>query len=292
MTTKKYHSSVLLFVTALALLLALATTFAWFSSRFITKDFTFTTAKLGSSVTVFLGTDFDHDGYLDLKKINGVDAETFDPVPSQLIDGNTVTIIELSDILPSEIYTFKFNVYNSGDVAGDVLAVFSYSDDTSNEAKLFLKTLAVTPVIIHADNTMTIGQKLYFADETVNTAQDPTTDLSVDVVNQITLDKDRLPTGRTDRYSALSGTADYSTVESLTSQTFVFRLEMVPYDELTKKFGEDFMTETQYNQLQLTNNKTYSLLFSVILEAQDFQYDAAQDNTNNNSNNNSSEEQN
>ncbi len=264
MTKKKYHSSVLMIVTALALLLALATTFAWFSSRFVTKDFTFTTAKLGSSVTIFLGNDFDHDGYLDLGEVDGKIEEKYTIIESEMSeDGNTITIIEISDILPSEIYTFKFNVFNSGDVAGDVLAIFSNTDESN---MLFLKTLAVTPVIIHDDNTMTVGEKIYFAD----TATD--SELSVDVV--------RTPS-KEDRYAALSGVSKYSKVDSLHSQTFVFRLEMVPYDELVKNVNgfADIMDKTQYNALQNANDTPYSLVFSVILEAEDFQYDAAQDNT-------------
>jgi hypothetical protein len=75
---KRTRASTTLFVaTALALVLSLATTFSWFSSRFVTEEFTFTTAKLASTVTLYKAQDFDLDGYPDMV-IGADDASSYE----------------------------------------------------------------------------------------------------------------------------------------------------------------------------------------------------------------------
>ena len=58
-----FSNKLLLIVTAFALILSLTTTFAWFSSRFITDPFSFTTAKLASITigSLDLSPAFDPD---------------------------------------------------------------------------------------------------------------------------------------------------------------------------------------------------------------------------------------
>lgn len=276
--TKKIHKpQALLVVTAVALVLALATTFAWFSSRFITRDFTFTTARMGSTVYLYEATDFDLDGYPDLENGKEVFVEE-----EKLQDTNSdklITYLTIYNMRPSQVYTYQIKVTNNGTVKAEVLGEFGAT--TSN--LLFLQTLAITPILINQDNTISKGTRHYLADTSYMSYDDqgsPTEFKGLTFINNeayAPLFKDY-----SDDYADL----DYR--EPNNTKDFYFQIEMVPYDELKKQYPNLALTEAQYNSLQMqavdenSVGEEYEyaeLLFLVALEAAEFQGVTAEETT-------------
>ncbi len=258
MTKRLYKPQALLVVTSIALILALATTFAWFSSRFVTRDFTFTTARMGSTVHLYEATDFDLDGYPNL---DNAGKEIF-VAEEQIEDTNSdkdITYLTIYDWLPSQVYTYKIVVTNNGTVKAEVLGEIAGA--STNLA--FLQTLAVTPILINQDNSITKGTKCYLADTNYMSYNDqgkPEKFNGVTFINNAA-------------YASLVGQNDYADLDYRTSigntKEFYFQIEMVSYDELVERYPNLALSRTEYNNLQ--NTQYTELLFLVALEAEEFQ---------------------
>lgn len=257
MTKRLHKPQALLAVTSIALVLALATTFAWFSSRFVTRDFTFTTARMGSTVHLYEATDFDLDGYPDLKENAEIfiEEEKFQDTNSDKM----ITYLTIYNWLPSQVYTYKIVVTNNGTVSAEVLG--EIAGTSTNLA--FLQTLAVTPILINQDNTISKGTKCYLADTNYMSYDDqglPEQFNGVTFINNAA-------------YAPLVGQNDYADLDYRTSigntKDFYFQIEMVPYDELIEKYPDLKLTYSEYNNLQ--NTQYTELLFLVALEAAEFQ---------------------
>lgn len=264
MKKHKIASTTLLVATALALALSLATTFSWFSSRFVTEDFTFTTAKLASTVTLFKAQDFDLDGYPDM--VIGENAtpsyEIFIPQTDnsteeikEIIDGEKKTVavrkytsLIIDNMHPSEVHTFKITVSNNGTVDSRLIALFSLDSIAAND---FVNTLVATPVLISSlDHTITTGTPFYLK----NMAKPEGSSLYVaEFLKQDTLD-------------SITNDPKFTEVEIGETKDFYFTIRMMTYEELLE-IDPTFNYET-YQAYQGIN---FTMSLSVILEAQDFQ---------------------
>ena len=139
MKKSSFSNKLLLIVTAFALILSLTTTFAWFSSRFITDPFSFTTAKLASTVKLYQANDFNLDGYPDVEIVTSSSTNeqgdtittTSEKVPYRHIFNNEFKVVDgvrinytalvIPSMLPSECYTYKLEVANNGTVKTEMV---------------------------------------------------------------------------------------------------------------------------------------------------------------------------
>lgn len=188
MKKSSFSNKLLLIVTAFALILSLTTTFAWFSSRFITDPFSFTTAKLASTVKLYQANDFNLDGYPDVEIVTSSSTNeqgdtittTSEKVPYRhifnnefkVVDGDRInyTALVIPSMLPSECYSYKLEVANNGTVKTEMVAAFVIAKEnipaTDQDKVLFfnyLYTLAVTPVWINENGTIIEGEQLNFS---------------------------------------------------------------------------------------------------------------------------------
>lgn len=199
MKKSSFSNKLLLIVTAFALILSLTTTFAWFSSRFITDPFSFTTAKLASTVKLYQALDFDLDGYPNVDFVTSTETDeqgtstttTTEKVKyreifnneTKEVDGEDIlyTALVIPSMLPSERYTYKLEVTNNGTVKTEMVAAFVI--DTTNvpstDTELFvnyLYTLAVTPVWLNDNGTIIEGDQLLFSQLITDELSEPTTE--------------------------------------------------------------------------------------------------------------------
>jgi hypothetical protein len=261
---KRTIASTTLFVaTALALVLSLATTFSWFSSRFVTEEFTFTTAKLASTVTLYKAQDFDLDGYPDMVigADNASSYEIFIPQTDnsteqikETIDGQETVVAErkytslvIDNMHPSEVHTFKITVANNGTVDSKLIALFSSDSIATND---FVKTLVATPVMISSlDHTITYGDPFYLKDMT----QQADSSLYIaEFLKQSTL-------------GDITKDSNFTEVKIGETKDFYFTVRMMTYEELT-----EFYPDFDYDVYQAYQGINYTLSLSVILEAEDF----------------------
>lgn len=260
---KSFGSYALLVATAIALILSLATTFSWFSSRFVTRDFTFTTAKMGSAVKLYEAVDFDYDGYPNL--VDAVEQFVEEEQIKADDSDKMITILSINNMLPSQIYTYKINVTNNGTVKSEVLAEFSYVGSNLT----ILQSLAVTPILLGENNTILKGEKCYLADPKYMSYD---ADGNPTAFNGITFINNEAYAPFFQDYQN-----DYADLDFRTSvgnqKDFYFQIEMVPYDEIKAEYPNIALTESDYNNLQgySTGNDNVNLLFLVALEAEEFQ---------------------
>ena len=259
MKKQKIASSALFIATALALVLSLATTFSWFSSRFVTEPFTFTTAKLASTVTLYKAQDFDLDGYPDM--VIGADEassyEIFIPLTDnsveKLDDGTErkYTSLIIDNMCPSEVHTFKVTVSNNGTVDSRVIALFSLESTSGPADDDFVKTLVATPVIISSlDHSVSQGTPFYLKDMSQQTGS------TVYVAEFLSQDK----------LGNITSDADFTEVKIGETKDYYFSVRMMTYEEILA-IDSDFSYET-YQKYQ---GIKYEMSLSVILEAKDFQ---------------------
>lgn len=257
MKKQRIASSALFIATAIALVLSLATTFSWFSSRFVTEPFTFTTAKLASTVTLYKAQDFDLDGYPDM--VFGSTPESSYEIFIPLTDNSVETLDDgterkytsliIDNMCPSEVHTFKVTVSNNGTVDSRVIALFSLESASGQDD--FVNTLVATPVIISSlDHSVSQGTPFYLKDMSQQTG-------STVYVAEF-LSQDKLGNITTD--------TDFTEVKIGETKDYYFSVRMMTYEEILA-IDPDFSYETY----QAYQGIKYEMSLSVILEAKDFQ---------------------
>lgn len=298
MKKSSFSNKLLLIVTAFALILSLTTTFAWFSSRFITDPFSFTTAKLASTVKLYQVLDFDLDGYPDVEfetSTEGSTTTTTEKVKySQEIFNNEIkevdgkeieyTALKIPSMLPSECYTYKLEVANNGTVKTEMVAAFVIAKEnipaTDQDKVLFfnyLYTLAVTPVWINENGTIIEGEQLNFSQMITDSLNGTTNSTTLLTVNEATtkmtattFDSVSLTILNTaifyDLVNNKSGdSGDFKSKDTMIDvgreRNFMFRIEMLPYEEVSA-----LMTNETYQSLK---GKSFEIILSVALEAEE-----------------------
>lgn len=298
MKKQSLSNKILLCVTAFALVLSLTTTFAWFSSRFITDPFSFTTAKLASTVKLFEALDFDLDGYPDVESVTSSTTDdqgnttttTTEKVKYEEIFNNETKKVDDVDVaytalvipymLPSERYSYKLEVANNGTVETEMVAAFVIEKENvpTENTELFvnyLYTLAVTPVWINDNGTIIEGEQLRFSQlitDSLNGTANSQTLLTVSEASTKMKDSSfqtaTLTILDTAIFYALVGDADIEANDFQAKDTmidvghersFMFSIEMLPYQEVSS-----LMNETTYQSLQ---GLSYEIILSVALEA-------------------------
>lgn len=100
--------------------------YAWYTNATSTASFSVKSANVSSSLILYKGIDNNHDGYLEL--IDGVmqyeTNEEWETNPSNSND--TILPLDIQTIFPTQIYTFKINITNRGDV--DAYVSFRIND--------------------------------------------------------------------------------------------------------------------------------------------------------------------
>ncbi|MDL2292276.1 hypothetical protein LJC17_01590 [Acholeplasma sp. OttesenSCG-928-E16] len=114
--------------------------FAWFTfvTTINTNPVYFETARVESRITLYKGNDKNKDGYLDI--VNGTRVFTL-VQQEQDEEGNNKNLkLNFIDMMPTEIFTWKIEIENLGDVDGYTIGYL----DSSLLSELFVKTLSVT----------------------------------------------------------------------------------------------------------------------------------------------------
>lgn len=105
---------------AIMLMITMFTTYAWFINLDTSPSFSIKSAKISAKIQLYEGVDFNHDGFLDLKNNNDGYEECFETKPEWVLDSTNHNVNSLSlnmtSILPNEIYTFKINIINLSDI--------------------------------------------------------------------------------------------------------------------------------------------------------------------------------
>ena len=286
-------------MTAFALILSLTTTFAWFSSRFITDPFSFTTAKLASTVKLYQANDFNLDGYPDVEIVTSSSTNeqgdtittTSEKVPYRHIFNNEFKVVDgvrinytalvIPSMLPSECYTYKLEVANNGTVKTEMVAAFVIAKEnipaTDQDKVLFfnyLYTLAVTPVWINENGTIIEGEQLNFSQMITDSLNGTTNSTTLLTVNEATtkmtattFDSVSLTILNTAIFYDLvnNKSGDFKSNDTMIDvgreRNFMFRIEMLPYEEVSA-----LMTNETYQSLK---GKSFEIILSVALEAEE-----------------------
>ncbi|HPG91832.1 MAG TPA: hypothetical protein PK675_00300 [Clostridia bacterium] len=180
-------------LTALMCLLV-GTVYAWITVGETTVSMVFNIAKINSTITLYKGVDSNQNGVLDYGWDDGEDTETV-PIhplyqmvgdPQAALQEGSATInvsMELDDMLPSQIYTFKLHILNEGEADNFVRITFvgyntQYYTETLTGADFdefidCLKILSLTVGIVNEDNTITYSGKNFFANSLSTFTVDP-----------------------------------------------------------------------------------------------------------------------
>ena len=249
---QNFATTVLTLATGIALLLALSTSFGWFSSRLITQEFPFTTARLASIVTLEKGVDFDYDGYLDFDETSNKEkfeneVKIQDPSNQQKL----LPAMKLENMLPSQIHTYRLTVINNGTV--DSKIVIQFASSTPNDLKL-LNLLVARPVFIDENNQVLHGVDTYLG----------SMQKDAEIENLYTAEF-----LNDEKYGSISLPKDYTLVEiDGTPREYFFQIEMLTYEQVLT-YQPD-MTYAQYmTYAQAAIEYTDTIYLSVLLEAED-----------------------
>lgn len=248
----------LLLTTGTALALALSTSFGWFSSRLVTQEFPFTTARLASIVTLEKGVDFDHDGYLNVdattkNELFENEVKIQDPNNQQKL----LPAMQLENLLPSEVHTYRLTVINNGTVNSRV--VIQFTSTTPDDLKL-LNLLVARPIYIDENHQVQHGTTTYLG----TMVQDA--EIS-GVYAAVFLNEDK--------YGDISlpvsdDNSDYTMVKiDGVPREYFFQIEMLTFDQ-----AKDYIPNLTYDQymnyanaaIDYTNGSIY---LSVLLVADD-----------------------
>lgn len=183
-------------------------------------------AKIDSLVTIYKGYDYNYNGILNYGWYSGEDTSTVPSHPlyeelgqSAAVGAESVNIgllMQIEDMLPTQLHTFKLHVLNNSDARNTVRMAFenydvnSYLDENNGNAPFYdgndfdefialLKVLSVTVYKLNNDgiNIDETYDKVYLAHMTFtsdgdnrNSSLNIVSDLWVDSALQITNDND------------------------------------------------------------------------------------------------------
>lgn len=162
---RKLIMHILTSVLSLALLVTIS--YAWWTGAEATNKVEITTANIASEVKVFEGNDFNRDGNLDQVSDGAggfIDSFKKDPLQSENTStgGKAANIaLNLLDIAPTEVFTWKVTIKNMGDAAGYVRA--EISKDYLKENDKYLKYFSMRAVWTE-NGVQRLSKKIYFAD--------------------------------------------------------------------------------------------------------------------------------
>lgn len=124
---------ILLLVT---LVLTISVSYAWWSNGITDKEFSFTSAKVASTMRFYKGTDYDLDGVFDFETgFTDFQAEINDSSQDKFI------LLEINDFVPTEVYTYQMSVINNGDIDGYVVMVLNSSALENDLVRCFSMSL-------------------------------------------------------------------------------------------------------------------------------------------------------
>lgn len=117
--------------------LTITSVFAWYTNATRSASFSIKSANVSSSITLFTGNDNNHDGILEL-----VDSQASYTQQGEATDPSKQETISLacSDIIPTEVYTWKITVENRGDVD----AYVSFVLDETSVSQAIMSCLSIT----------------------------------------------------------------------------------------------------------------------------------------------------
>ena len=238
--------------TGISLALALTTTFSWFSSRLITQEFPFTTARLASIVTLEKGVDFDCDGYLDIdqtskKEMFENEIKIQDPNNAQKL----LPAMKLENLLPSQVHTYRLTVINNGTV--DSKIVIQFASSTQTDLRL-LNLLVARPIYIDENNQVLRGTDTYLG----------SMQKDAEIENLYTAEF-----LNDSKYGSIVLPKDYTLVEiDGEPREYFFQIEMLTYEQV-KAYQPD-MTYEQYMAYAAQGiDYAGTIYLSVLLEAED-----------------------
>lgn len=117
---KKFNIFILIAIILVCIIMSLA----WFLNLWKTDKKTFRAGHIDSIVKLYRGNDFDQDGYLD---VDDADNEQYTLIDTT--EGKEAPIymnIKENSIFPSQIYTYKAEIENNGDIDGEVQISLEY----------------------------------------------------------------------------------------------------------------------------------------------------------------------
>lgn len=183
-----------IFVLTALLCLLVGTVYAWITVGETTVPMVFHIAKINSTITLYKGVDSNQNGILDRGWDAGEDTATV-PIhelyemvgtPQAALQEGSATInvaMEIADMLPSQIYTFKLHIINQGEADNFVRITFvgyntaSYTETyTGADFDAFmdsLKILSLTVGVVEEDNSVTWSPKDFFASSLSTFTTDP-----------------------------------------------------------------------------------------------------------------------
>lgn len=220
-------------------------------------------AKIDSWVTIYKGRDYNYDGNLDRDNDN---APMYNLLgQSAAVGSESVTlglIMQLDDILPTQLHVFRLNVLNNSDARNTIRMSFegyyvdSFVDDndtpedTSDDVYLYdgddfdtfidmLKILSVTVYVLENDGVSIASQcdKVFLGTMafTVDEENANNRNSAIDIISDLWID------------SALLSTND-------NDADLLFAFEFEPLDVLTKTVENGgagvTMTQAEYDSLQ------------------------------------------
>ncbi len=139
--SKKLLSSIVALI--ITLVLAVGVTFAWFQGAYsIVENWQFTTAKLDIKSELYQLSDFNKDGVVDINEdgtfiytIQGYkDIEQTQPIYAISASNSTLNTLplEISQVVPGDIVTFKLVVHNIGTDEGVLYLRLKINDSALN----------------------------------------------------------------------------------------------------------------------------------------------------------------
>lgn len=146
--------NLLLIVTCL-----IATTYGWWINGSFGSGVIIKSAKIDSEILLEKGADFNRDGILD---VSPEGTRIFEEVLETTKGTEQVLIMDLENICPTEVFTFRITVTNRGDVAGYVYAnlyeELDFTDGISKEEE-FLKFMSISMITYNEDGSKNINKK-------------------------------------------------------------------------------------------------------------------------------------
>ena len=154
----------------LLLLLIVGSTvvYAWYTNGHNTAKVTITTANLATEVDLYIGNDFNYDGNLDLvlDTQTNTNVESFTEVTTKSKTDDKTFNLVFSDLIPTEIHTWKFVVRNLGEASG--YFSINLSKEIKSEHLILIKFMSVSYYKVLADGEEVFSSKVYLFDKTAN----------------------------------------------------------------------------------------------------------------------------
>ena len=129
-------------------------TYAWWIEGIVANKVVIQSANIESKITMYKGVDFNHDGILD-KDTDGNDKyET----PETTEGEENKVILKMTDLIPTEIYTWKVKAENKGDANGYFTIAVAPDEMGTKE---YYKYLSIIVIYKDSQNKDVASNKTY-----------------------------------------------------------------------------------------------------------------------------------